>query len=395
MNNGVDVDSILKTTSDYTTTLYDNLTAPVLSPFLRQNVKQHNFRIGMLGKLLDSSLTKLNLYYRFGQEEMNFESYNQIVQNKDYTYGANLEQNYERGFLNAKLLMNYEKTIMHSLTYTSFEDFDFKINSTSFSIAPIISLSLFNKKLTPSIFYKFAKSTFNRDYLTNLFKNKSGFGFDITYRLDSIYSFYAGYSTYKYFNEKNFKSIEFGADIKSRYLYANASIFSRNSVFTNYDIFSLYNIEPYYYYYTYMNGINLKLNLNLKPLLLESQTTYYYNYKNSSELLSELPKINFIAGIYYSNILFKNNLNLKTGFKFYYNGEMKSQDYNYYYWQNLPFATIPSSWHVDFTLVGEIQKAAYVYFTWENILGKNFYIVPYYPMRGRNLRFGVSWELFN
>ncbi len=39
MNNGVDVDSILKTTSDYTTIFFNNLTAPVLSPFLRQNVK--------------------------------------------------------------------------------------------------------------------------------------------------------------------------------------------------------------------------------------------------------------------------------------------------------------------------------------------------------------------
>ena len=395
MNNGVDVDSILKTTSDYTTTLYDNLTAPVLSPFLRQNVKQHNFRIGMLGKLLDSSLTKLNLYYRFALNERNYQARKFTIQNKDYTFGANLEQEYSNNLMTAMLLINFEKSDVQSFNYFPIERFDYKIKSTSFSIAPIFSFPLFNKKIIPSVFYKFSTSTYDRDYLTNLFKNKSGFGFDIIYRLDSIYNFYAGYSTYKYFNEKNFKSIEFGADIKFRYLYANASIFSRNSVFTNYDIFSLYNIEPYYYYYTYMNGINLKLNLNLKPLLLESQTTYYYNYKNSSELLSELPKINFIAGIYYSNILFKNNLNLKTGFKFYYNGEMKSQDYNYYYWQNLPFATIPSSWHVDFTLVGEIQKAAYVYFTWENILGKNFYIVPYYPMRGRNLRFGVSWELFN
>ncbi len=401
MNNGVDVDSILKTTSDYTTTFYDNLTAPVLSPFLSQNVKQHNFKVGMLGKFLDSSLTKLNFYYRFGLKERNYVSDYQKFQYKDYTYGVNLEQNYDKDFVNAKILVNYEKSIMHSLTYTSFEDFDFKINSTSFSISPIISFPLLNKKLTPSVYYKFANSNFNRDYLSNLFKNQNGYGFDVTYSLDSNYSFYAGYSTYKYFTDfyaynKNFRSIELSTRMKFPFMSINVKIFSRNSVLTNYDIYSLFNFEPYYYYFTYINGLDLKLNFNFKPLLVETQTSYMYDYKKaSSELLPQLPKINFIGGLFYKNILFKNNLNLKTGFKLYYSGEMNSQNYNSTYWQNLAFATIPSSWHVDFTLVGEIQKVAYVYFTWENLLGEQYYLVPYYPARGRNLHFGVSWELFN
>ncbi len=394
-NNGVDLDSILKTTSDYTTIFYNNLTAPVISPFLQHNVKQHNFRLGMLGNFLDSSVTKFNLYYRFSQNDHDYQADKFIVKNKDNTLGANFEQVYSNKILSAKLILNYEKSNMQNIFYSSIDNFDSKINSSSFSIAPIVSFPLLNKKLIPSIFFKYSNSTFNRSYLTNLFKNQTGFGFDVAYRLDSVYNFYVGYSTYKYFNENNFKSMEIGAKIKFPILHIKASMFSRNSILTNYNIFALYNAEPYYYRYTHMNGMNLKLDMKLKQLLLETQTTYNYNYKNSSELLGDQPKLNFIGGIYYSDMLFKNNLNLKTGFKFYYNGEMNSQDYNYYYFDNLPFKSIPSSWHIDFTLIGEIQKLAYIYFTWENLLGENFYYVPYYPMRGRNLRFGVSWELFN
>jgi len=50
---------------------------------------------------------------------------------------------------------------------------------------------------------------------------------------------------------------------------------------------------------------------------------------------------------------------------------------------------------VDFSLAGEIKKVAIVYFIWENLLGNQYFIAPYYPMPERNIRFGLSWELFN
>jgi len=50
---------------------------------------------------------------------------------------------------------------------------------------------------------------------------------------------------------------------------------------------------------------------------------------------------------------------------------------------------------LDFTLAGEIRGAAIFYFIWENLLGNQYYITPYYPMPERNIRFGLAWELFN
>ncbi len=387
MNNGVDVDSILKTTSDFTTIFYDNLTAPVLSPFLRQNVKQHNFRLGMLGKFLDSSPTKLDFYYMFGLNELDFTSNHLIFQNKDYTYGVNLEQNYNKDFVNVKLLVNYEKTIMQRLDYYSNEEYDFKNNSTYFSISPIITFSLLNKKLLPSIFYKHTNYSFDVPNDFSQIKNQDGFGLDISYCLNNDYSFYAGYSTYNSIYNLNFSSAEIGVKINYSYLNLNLDAFNRKMSIDVYNFLGSPRTDADIYIYRPMNGVNLKANLDIKPLLLETQTSYCYNYKNTSELLNLFPKVNFEGGIYYKNILFKENLNLKTGFKFYYNSEMGCESFI--------FTSIPSSLHVDFTLVGEIQKVAYVYFTWENILGKQYYLVPYYPMRGRNLHFGVSWELFN
>ncbi len=205
--------------------------------------------------------------------------------------------------------------------------------------------------------------------------------------LDSNYSLYVGYSTYNSIYDMNFSSAEIGVKVIYPHLNLNLEAFNRKMSIDVYNFLGLPRTEADIFIYQPMNGINLKANLDLKPLLLETQTSYCYNYKNSSQLLPQYPKVNFTGGIYYKNVLFKENLNLKTGFKFYYNSVIGTDAFI--------FTSIPSSWHVDFTLVGEIQKAAYVYFTWENILGKQYYLVPYYPMRGRNLHFGVSWELFN
>ena len=93
--------------------------------------------------------------------------------------------------------------------------------------------------------------------------------------------------------------------------------------------------------------------------------------------------------MYYKDILFDNNLDLKTGFIFYYTGKN-----NVFTYEN-GLVEVPSSNKLDFTLVGEIQKTAIVYFTWQNLLGSNYYLTPYYPMPGSSLRFGVAWEMFN
>jgi len=74
-------------------------------------------------------------------------------------------------------------------------------------------------------------------------------------------------------------------------------------------------------------------------------------------------------------------MSLKTGFvlKYY---DFESENFE-------------SAYQVDFTIAGIIQKVAIVYFSWENLFDKQYFIVPYYPMRERGIRFGLAWEMFN
>jgi outer membrane cobalamin receptor len=50
---------------------------------------------------------------------------------------------------------------------------------------------------------------------------------------------------------------------------------------------------------------------------------------------------------------------------------------------------------IDFILSGTIQNTATLFFTWENLLNKKYFFIPYFPMPERNIRFGVSWEFLN
>jgi len=79
--------------------------------------------------------------------------------------------------------------------------------------------------------------------------------------------------------------------------------------------------------------------------------------------------------------LFNQDLDLKTGFVL-----------NYYDFESKDFK---SASQLDFTIAGTIRKVAIVYFSWENLLNEKYFIVPYYPMRERGIRFGIAWELFN
>lgn len=132
-----------------------------------------------------------------------------------------------------------------------------------------------------------------------------------------------------------------------------------------------------------LTGVGANINFSFWKIYFETQTSYYTSNK-SSELLFLFPKIKFTGGIFYKDILFNENLDLKTGLVFNYTGKRSSS-----------FGDLNAVSKLDFTVAGEIQKVAMVYFTWENLLDNTYFIIPYYPMPRRGIRFGIAWELFN
>jgi outer membrane receptor protein involved in Fe transport len=121
--------------------------------------------------------------------------------------------------------------------------------------------------------------------------------------------------------------------------------------------------------------------------LLESNSSYYFAIDHDK--LIGVPEFQTQTGLYYTSKLFNDNLDLKTGFVFNYTGA------NNVFTNEHGVTEVPSSYKLDFTLAGEIQKVAIVYFLFQNLLDNKYYITPYYPMPSRNIRFGFAWELFN
>lgn len=164
-------------------------------------------------------------------------------------------------------------------------------------------------------------------------------------------------------------------------------------------------LDGYVYSKASTSGIGLKLNFNLWRIFFESNSAYY---STDGGYLNTLPDLTFNGGLYYRDTLFNANLHLKTGFYLQYTGSQQNSIYTYdfersskYFWGGLTpqmVSQIPSikpSLQLDFTLIGEIQQRAILYFTLENILGENYYVVPYYLKQGRGMRLGFSWEFLN
>jgi hypothetical protein len=134
-----------------------------------------------------------------------------------------------------------------------------------------------------------------------------------------------------------------------------------------------------------INGAGIVLNYQYWKILIETNTFYYFN----DEDVIGVPELQFTGGLYLKSKFFENNLNLKSGFTFYYTGKTSS------YSGKWGIVEVEPSNKIDFILIGEIQELAIVYFIWENLFDNQYFITPYYPMPETNIRFGLSWELFN
>lgn len=152
-------------------------------------------------------------------------------------------------------------------------------------------------------------------------------------------------------------------------------------------------------------SINLSANLTIWKVLFSTNASYYLT---NDDYNLDTPDFTLSGGLYYKDILFEDALDLKTGLSYFLYGNRYMSKYDfqsslsYRHIYNNTGSIVPLSnemfspdFRLDFFAAGTIQKLATLYFTAENILGTQYYIVPYYPMPGLTIRFGVSWEFFN
>lgn len=387
LNGGADVDSIQTITSNVDSLLYSEVLSPVKFRERSYDVKQHHFGFRVLSEIKKWSGTDLNLYYRFSLEELNNTGDADLLAQdlRDKTYGASLRQNFSSGVFNAEINGVYEYSDFLNRRFFLIDTLPisssgFISDYKNFALSSIFSVHTANKRLKFSAFYKYTGRNKNNFY--NGYR-LGGWGFDLVFNLTDKIKLYSGYSSFEpHHTAKNISAIEGAINYSGSDFSSGIRIFIRQSeIVSDPILFRAANsiINPF----QDMLGVELSAKTKLWKILFEGSGTIYSPAGDETELYN-IPAQHFSAGIYFTDILFDSNLDLKAGFIYYFTGK-----------QNLFNYSVPNSSQLDFTLTGEIQKSAIAYFTWENLLGAEYFIVPYYPMPLRGIRFGVSWEFLN
>jgi hypothetical protein len=384
---GVNVDSITASGRVVDDVMYSSLeNPPMFYPNGRLNTLTHLPRLRVLATPTKWLKTDASVYYLYNDFKKVTESTG-FAETK--TYGLNINNNIKYSLLTFGLNLDYEKT--KSLASGLVEPFplstySFENDVTKFSGSLIISADI-DSTFIPSLFYKISNSRADYlifDRLGNDEQTSSGLGLDILFRVEQSFNFYIGSSVFKPNNSSSsgYSFVEVGAEYYTDFIDLDIKYFLNEYTYRNYNRFDF----EYVRFFGNLEGFSGSVNFKLGFFILESISSLYSPRANST---INVPNFQTQTGLYFKDILFDNNLDLKTGFVFYYTGKN-----NVFTYEN-GLVEVPASNKLDFTLVGEIQKTAIIYFTWQNLLGNNYYITPYYPMPGRSIRFGVAWEMFN
>ncbi|MDR3666624.1 MAG: TonB-dependent receptor plug domain-containing protein [Ignavibacteriaceae bacterium] len=406
LNGGVNVDSLNQSGLDLNTYLYDEIRAPVVNQLTNMDVTQHNFNLRLLAKPFEGSNSDFNFYYKFDGQNLNDirDNVNDFAKTKNKQYGLSLNQKYIEDIYNLNLIVNYEHSDINldssPGSLDSIELYTHNVNLLS--LAGIAGINI-SEKIKASLFYKYSSML---DKMSANFRDdweSKGIGIDLNINTWDNLSFYLGYSLLQDYNNHNYLgNAEVSAIFAQNDLYLKLSVFTRNSPDNNSNLSSLnftdlllFNSQPGTLLADnpYIIGIGGDLKYKFWIMSFENNTSYYSGdyIKDSfrSKGVLGFPELYSRSGLYISDSLFSSNLNLKGGFVFTFYGKIK-----YLTSANSLFDINPA-YKVDFTLAGRIRRVATVYFTWENLLDEKYYLVPYYPTLGRNIRFGIAWELFN
>jgi outer membrane receptor protein involved in Fe transport len=141
-----------------------------------------------------------------------------------------------------------------------------------------------------------------------------------------------------------------------------------------------------------LQGSAAKARVRIGSFWVEGEVQYL-EQTDQGRVQELLPRWSGSGGIYFWDKLVNNHLDLKAGLRGRFVGAYRGAEFNP---QVLAF--VPSS-QQNLDLVGTSDAviiahlgSAYVHLVWENLLDRNYVVVPYYPMPDRTIRFGISWE---
>lgn len=403
---------------------FDNLLSSVFYPTSSnfssryQKYNQHNFYLKLLANVFEGVKTDISFYYLFDNTEFRQNERTSIKEipviindNEFKTAGVSLKQDLSFSIFRLQFLSNFESTKFNAGFLYNGQT----INNFSFGGSAMVNL--LNGMLVPSFFTKYLKYDNS---------NSLGTGADVNFKITPTINLYGGYSAFERQNslfindinnnpmppvQQNINTFEAGIKLYDNFIYGSASFFNTkndNDLFYTIDktadTLLINEASGYFTKGTNIGGINANINLRFWKLFVSANSTYYFNH--DKEKLS-LPEFTFFGGVYYIDTLFKTNLKLKAGINFYINGSQNYFTYDFQRNLQIQYANTGSSitlinnevsdisYQLDLFVAGQFQDSAILYITFENVLGKDYYFVPYFPKQPRSLRFGISWDFLN
>lgn len=425
LNGGVDYNYLLNNFSEAEAEdiMYNNFQAPVLYGELNfdspryKKVSSNQLRLDFLLRLLENAPSTLTFYYadeleEFRQNEK--ETYSDIPKimndNSYKLYGGSFYQNYSVNFLQADI-------------YANLEVVDTKAQYLYYSNKELWSYSLAGKlKLFP---FDFGYASVFGKYLIYNEKSFTGAGIDAALNLTKQLNIYGGISHYT--KPYNLIELEFGnpeenssvntfhtmlsfaegtAKLSAGYFRTETNN-SSFAVIEQSDEMKSSEASELFFENTKKEGFNLGVDYEISNILIKTNLAYYIT--KTSDIENLMPEFTGWGGIYYVDTLFNNNLKLKAGLNYKFNGMQNHFLYDFeksipvYHHRNnttneielISSLRTTASFQLDLFVAGRIQEAAVFYFVFENILDRKYYIVPYYPLQSRGIRFGLSWEFLD
>ncbi|HZY09681.1 MAG TPA: TonB-dependent receptor [Bacteroidota bacterium] len=143
-----------------------------------------------------------------------------------------------------------------------------------------------------------------------------------------------------------------------------------------------------------LRGLSTRASLRFGDFFSEGRVQYLESPDNT--VPSVFPKWSADVGVYYWAKLFTNHLNLKLGVQSKLLSSYIGAEFNPQASMYLPnSSSVPNSvGTLDLIILAHIGSA-YIHFIWDNILDRQYFITPGYPMTDRALRFGLSWEFLD
>ena len=221
------------------------------------------------------------------------------------------------------------------------------------------------------------------------------------------------YSLEKSAETSKVKALEVAAKFNFNFLNADVSYFAYNNsnafkpiIYDYADSLLINEASILESYSQSISGVNIDFTFKVWKLLFSNNVTYYF--QTNQEDYTAKPDFSIAGKLYYVDMLFENNLRLKTGINYRFTGEQPYFVYDFEKSMQTRFVTsdatdthliknefVPTSFQFDLFLAGTIQEVATVFFVLENVINNEYYIVPYYYKQPQMLRLGVSWILFD